>query len=507
MTVAIVLVAAGGRCGQRDEQGQRGGGPIREPAVAGAFYPDEAQLLTQQVDHFLDNVPPQDVSGRLLGLVVPHAGYVFSGQIAAYSYDLIRDRKIGTIIMVGCSHRTTYSGASIYRRGSYRTPLGLVPIDEALSEELISRIPSLRYVPEAHLGEHSLEVQLPFLQKVLGEFRLVPILLGHRMSPEELESLAEVIAESSADREGVLLVASTDLSHYPSYQDACQVDRETLDLMAAYQPDRLIEYERNCRQRGILGLQCAMCGTEAVMVVMMAARMLGADSAHILKYANSGDVPMGDHDRVVGYGAVAFCEEEPGDVEQVGRRIGDDGGLNEEERRQLLTVARQSISAGLEGRVYTPPEPSTERLGEHRGAFVTLHKQGQLRGCIGQFQPDMELVRTVAQMAQAAAFRDGRFPPLSEEELEQIEIEISVLSPLHEISTIDEIEPGTHGIWITRGARSGCYLPQVATQMGWSGKEFVEHCCLHKAHLSADAYLQEGTRMFVFTAQVFEEGD
>ncbi len=509
--LAIALVTASGRCGQRDERQEAGAGPVREPVVAGAFYPEDADLLARQVDHFLDNVPPQSLPGRPVGLVVPHAGYVFSGQVAAYAYQPIRQRDIGTVILVGCSHRARYPGASIYRQGAYRTPLGTVPIDDVLAGDLISRVEGLRYLPEAHQAEHSLEVQLPFLQRALDQFRIVPILLGPQPAMEELESLARAIAEAAAGREDVLLVASTDLSHYPGYEDACRVDLETLDLIAAYQPEKLIAYEQRCRRQGVPGLQCAMCGPEAVMVVMTAARLLGADQASLLRYANSGDVPAGDHDRVVGYGAVALCDRDapvPATAPDAGGETGEaepSGELDEAEQQLLLGVARASIAAGLKGEPFQPPEDVPARLTERRGAFVTLHKHGQLRGCIGQFQPDAELVRTVAQMAQASAFHDGRFPSLKSEELPDVEIEISVLSPLREISSIEEIELGKHGIWITREGRSGCYLPQVADQTGWSRREFVENCCQSKAHLPPDAYLEAGTHLYVFTAQVFQE--
>ena len=514
---AVALVTASGRCGQREEGGHTGAGPVREPAVAGAFYPDDPGLLTRQVDRFLDNVPPQNLDGRLVGLVVPHAGYIFSGQVAAHSFRLIRERTFETVILVGCSHRARYPGASVYSRGAYRTPLGTVPIDEALAGELISRVGSLRFLPEAHQGEHSLEVLLPFLQRTLDRFRIVPVLLGPETTQAEVEALSGAIAATAAGRENVLLVASTDLTHYPKYEDASRVDRETLDLIAAYRPEDLAGHELRSRREGVPGLQCAMCATEAVMVVMMAARMLGADQATVLHYANSGDVPAGDHDRVVGYGAVALCDRDtpsPGsapDEQESGGEPGhggepDPGGeLGESEQLVLLEIARASIAAGLKGETYGPPEDVPERLRQERGAFVTLHKQGRLRGCIGQFQPDAGLVQTVARMAQAAAFHDGRFPPLKGEELAEVEIEISVLSPLRQIYSIDQIELGTHGIWVTRGGHSGCYLPQVADQTGWSRQEFVENCCQNKANLPFDAYLQKDTRLYVFTAQVFEE--
>jgi AmmeMemoRadiSam system protein B/AmmeMemoRadiSam system protein A len=514
---AVALVTASGRCGQREERDHAAAGPIREPVVAGAFYPDDADLLTRQVDRFLENVPPQSLDGRLVGLVVPHAGYIFSGQVAAYSYRLIRERAFGTVVLVGCSHRARYPGASVYSRGAYRTPLGTVPIDETLAGELISRVESLRFLPEAHQAEHSLEVQLPFLQRILNRFRIVPILLGPETTLTELEALSAAIAGTAAGREDVLLVASTDLTHYPNYEDASRVDRETLDLIAAYRPEDLAGHERRRRREGVPGLQCAMCGTEAVMVVMMAARMLGADQATVLHYANSGDVPAGDHDRVVGYGAVALWERDislpgpapdergdGGEPEQ-GGSPGPGGELGAAEQLELLEIARASIAAGLKGEAYRPPEDVPERLLEKRGAFVTLHKHGRLRGCIGQFQPDAGLVQTVARMAQAAAFHDSRFPALTGEELAEVEIEISVLSPLRQIYSIDQIELGTHGIWVTRGGHSGCYLPQVADQTGWSRQEFVEHCCQDKASLPPNAYLQEDTHLYVFTAQVFEE--
>jgi AmmeMemoRadiSam system protein B/AmmeMemoRadiSam system protein A len=508
---AVALAAASGRCGQREEHGEAGDGPVRAPVVAGAFYPDDADLLARQVDRFLDNVPPESLPGLPVGLVVPHAGYVFSGQVAAYAFQSVRERHIGTVILVGCSHRARYPGASIYPRGAYRTPLGTVPIDETLAGDLISRVEGLRYVPEAHQAEHSLEVELPFLQRTHDRFRIVPVLLGSQSTLEELESLARAIADAVAGRDDVLLVASTDLSHYPGYEDAGRVDRETLDLISQYRPGELLDYERDRCREGIPGLQCAMCGPQAVVVVMMAARMMGADEACILHYANSGDVPAGDHDRVVGYGAVALCDRDipfpagPPDEGGETQEAEQGGQLNEAEQRQLLAVARASIAAGLQGWAYRPPRTVPARLQEHRGAFVTLNERGRLRGCIGQFQPGEGLVETVAQMAQAAAFHDTRFTPLSSEELPEVEIEISVLSPLREISSIEEIELGTHGIWITHDGRSGCYLPQVADQTGWSRQEFVEHCCRDKAHLPPDAYLQKGTRLYVFTAQVFEE--
>jgi AmmeMemoRadiSam system protein A len=374
-----------------------------------------------------------------------------------------------------------------------------------MAKRLMSLNEDFRHIPQAHSAEHSLEVQLPFLQRVWDDFRILPIVFGASTSFKELESMAEAIAQVAGEGQKVLLVASTDMSHYPPYEEACRVDKATLLAMESFSPQAVAENEARWLKGDVPELHCTLCGLNAVMVTMMAAKTLGADGVKVLKYANSGDVPMGDRSGVVGYCAVAFYQEdgETGVKEKSLDDLGED--LSPQEQGELLKIAREAIVQGLEGNRYAPRESAYSRLLERRGAFVTLHKDGRLRGCIGRFQPNIPLCLTVAQMAQAAAFSDSRFPPLSSEELEEIEVEISVLSPLKEVSSIDEIQLGKHGIWITRGDRSGCFLPQVATETGWSKQEFLEHCCQDKAFLPKDAYLDENTHIYIFTAQVFHE--
>lgn len=462
-------------------------------------------MLADQVDRFLANVPREPLPGSLIALVAPHAGYVFSGQVAAYAYKQVQGKTFDTVILIGPSHRASFPGVSVYDRGGYETPLGTVPINVEMARELISLKEDLRYVPQAHVSEHSLEVQLPFLQRVLGNFRILPILIGPRCSFEELRSLAQAVVQVAGGEQRILIVASTDMSHYPAYTEACRVDRETLRVMEDFDARAMAEHERRYLKENIPGLHCTLCGLQAVMVVMMAARELGADAVKVLKYANSGDVPVGDRDRVVGYCAASFYQENGG-ISREGMDLNDlSENLDRQEQDELLRVARRAIAKRLQGKEYSPPENSYPRLSEKRGVFVTLHKNGELRGCIGRFLTDDPLCQTVAQMAQSAAFGDSRFSPLSSAELDEIEIEISVLSPPKEISSIDEIEMGKHGIWITRGGRSGCFLPQVATETGWSKREYLEHCCRNKAFLPKDAYLEEGTRIYTFTAQVFHE--
>jgi AmmeMemoRadiSam system protein B/AmmeMemoRadiSam system protein A len=500
---ALLMISTGGRCQQKAKTDEmESSTQVRKPAVAGAFYSDKPKVLAQQADRFLANVPPQQLPGRLVALVAPHAGYVFSGQVAAYAYKQIEGKTFDTVILIGSSHRAYFSGVSLYDEGAYETPLGRVPVNVKMAREMMSLNRGLRHVPQAHVAEHSLEVQLPFLQRVLGDFRIVPIVLGPRCSFEELEALARTIVQVAQGEGKVLLVASTDMSHYPSYDAACRVDRGTLRAVESFSPQILAQNEARWLKEDIPELSCTLCGLGAVMVTMMAAKALGADEVKVLKYANSGDVAVGDRNRVVGYCAVGFYQR---DGEISGKEMDLGQELNLQEQRELLKIARRAIEQGLEGKRSLPTESSHPRLNERRGSFVTLHKKGRLRGCIGRFQPDIPLCQTVAQMAQAAAFSDRRFTSVSSSELDEIEIEISVLSPLKEISSIDEIQLGTHGIWITRGGQSGCFLPQVASETGWSKQEFLEHCCRDKAFLPKDAYLHEGTTIYTFTAQVFHE--
>jgi AmmeMemoRadiSam system protein B/AmmeMemoRadiSam system protein A len=502
----LLLMAAGGQCRQeaKTNLGQSEA-DIRKPVVAGRFYPDDPEVLTDQVDGFLSHVPEEALSGRLVALVAPHAGYVFSGQVAAYAYKQLQGKVFDTVILIGSSHRISFSGASIYDRGGYQTPLGTIPVNEEMAKRLVSLSEEFRHLPQAHSAEHSLEVQLPFLQQVLDDFRILPIVFGPRSSFQELESMAKAIVQVAEEGQKVLLVASTDMSHYPPYLEACRVDKATLSVMESFDPKAMAENEAHWLKEDVPELNCTLCGLNAVMVTMMAAKALEADGVKILRYANSGDVPMGDRGGVVGYCAAAFYQQD-GEAAVKEMSLSDLGeDLSRQEQAELLKIAREAIADGLQGKRYVPSESSYPRLMERRGAFVTLHKDGRLRGCIGNFQPDIPLSQTVAQMAQAAAFSDRRFSPLSPEELDEIDIEISVLSPLKEISSIDEIQLGKHGIWITRGAHSGCFLPQVATETGWTKQEFLEHCCRDKAFLPKDAYRDEDTHISIFTAQVFHE--
>jgi len=358
----------------------------------------------------------------------------------------------------------------------------------------------IKYHEWADEQEHCLEVQLPFLQRVLKDFRIVPILMTE-CSPAECETVAEAVAEACRGQ-NVLLVASSDLSHFPAYEDAVRSDKEMMQSWTTLDPAKILATDRALMSEGINNLACSACGRDAIVTTIMAAKLLGADKVRLLNYANSGDV-MGDHSRVVGYGAaVIYQSEAPAS-----------GTLSPELRKKLLALARGVIEAAVRQQPIPDMKIEDAALQEHRGAFVTIkdrHRAETLRGCIGNFIAHEPLYKVVQKMALASATQDARFfgDQVTPDELKDIDIEISVLSPLTPIADPMKIELGKHGIYITNdkvGAR-GVFLPQVAPETGWSKEEFLSHCARDKAGLPADAWKNDpDTKVLVFTAEVFGE--
>ncbi len=283
---------------------------VRQKAVAGTFYPKNPEKLRNTVDDFLSKAKQEQIEGELIGLMCPHAGYVFSGQVAAYSYQQARKRKFDTVFILGPAHHVYVNGASLGNWDFYETPLGKVPVNRGLIERLLDAGGPFCFVRSAHLREHSIETQLPFLQRVLEDFDIVPILVGPG-SVEDCRKLARAISETAKKR-NVLLVASSDMSHFPGYSDAKRVDMETLSVIENFDPSLVYKKEIEIPEERVQNLSTKLCGCSSVVTVMMAARELGANSAKVLHYANSGDVSFSGHrqrDMVVGYGAVAFYKK------------------------------------------------------------------------------------------------------------------------------------------------------------------------------------------------------
>ena len=464
---------------------------VRESVIAGSWYPGDPARLTEDIKGYLAQVPEHKIDGELIALISPHAGYVYSGQVAAHAYKLLEGKKYDIVVIVSPSHRAYFQGASVYPMGGYRTPLGIVPVAEEITEALMKKSPHIDFIPQAHSQEHSLEIQLPFLQVVLKDFRLVPIVMGQQdlpMCKELSAAIADVIKGKNA-----LLIASTDLSHFHTYDEAVALDRKFVQNVDAFDPEGL--------SKALKGGQCEACGGGPVVAVMLAAQALGADKSEVLNYANSGDV-TGDHDRVVGYMAGALYRSTGSAGAHAKEKVGIDLGLSEEDKKTLHEIAHTVIWNKASGKEVPEFKITSERLKELRGAFVTITKKGSLRGCIGHIKGVKPLYKSVEEMAAAAAFQDPRFPPVTKNELKDLDIEISVLTPFEQISDVNKIEVGKHGLYIERGFYSGLLLPQVATEYNWDRDTFLAQTC-RKAGLPTDAWKDKDTKIYIFSADIF----
>lgn len=518
--VLIVLMACGGGASPAATQSKAS---CRAPCVSGQFYPADQDELRSTVSRLLDQVQPEMLPGNLLAVMAPHAGYVYSGKVAAHSFNLLKNKDFKTIILLGNAHSVGFAGAAVYTNPCFRTPLGDVPVAVDITQALTGISKDVFANMDAHAKDHTLEVLLPFLQSVLSDFTIVPILFGIEpgAAPETIiRELPKLIRERKP-----LLVMSTDLSHYPTYNDARRVDSETLAAVVTMKPEVIRSHIAQYAKASVPNLSTVMCADTAVITGIQVAQALGADTAKLLTYANSGDAGIGGKDRVVGYGAVAFYQRQTGqhpdaakgnEAQQPAKapnesspnsqdqaKLPEAFRLNASDKQCLLKLAR----ATLESQVRTGKTPeitcNSIKVKEKRGAFVTLTIAKELRGCIGYIQPVKSLVETVMENTINAATRDHRFAPVTVAELDRISIEISALTPLQPITSLDEFVIGRDGIQLNKGLRSAVFLPQVAPEQGWTKEETVRHLCW-KAGLPADAW-QSGAEFFIFQADVFSE--
>ena len=436
---------------------------VRYPAVAGSFYEGEASALRASVDSLLARARAEGAGGRKelpKALIVPHAGYLYSGPVAARAYSLLEKApgRISRVVLLGPAHRVYFRGLALPGADVFRTPLGDVPVDP----ELVHRVDSLPQVserPEAHRQEHSLEVQLPFLQRVLGRFGLLPLVVGEAGAREVLEVLEAVRGGPET-----LLVISSDLSHYLSSREAKIVDRSTAGQILSLDPSVMPELA---------------CGAYPVNGLLLAARKWPLIPV-LIEMKNSGETAGGSagaegglDDRVVGYASFAFYDTEEG---------GDSG---EEESQEvdgelLLTLAREEVERVLGIRASSPPRTTASWLHAPGATFVTIKERGALRGCIGSLEARRPLLDDLRANARAAAFEDPRFPPVGVEELPALRFEVSLLSPPEPLPVATEEEllarlrPGTDGLVLSRGRHRGTFLPQVWEDLP-DPRDFVRH--------------------------------
>ena len=463
--------------------------PVVRPATqANRFYTGDARELSEEVDSFLALHRGATIYHHVAAVIVPHAGYYFSGRVAASAYMSVpADQPYKRIFLLGPSHHEWLDGASVNSEADYyATPLGNVKVDRETARSISDADSVFSYQPKAHDREHCLEVQLPFLQRRLGDVPpIVPIIISTN-DFNKLKRIAHVLKPYFTEEN--LFVISSDFSHYPSYEDACEVDALTGKAIETGSVEAFIAaLEQNARS-GKRNLATSACGELAIATLML--MMDGSYEVKHLMYQNSGDADNHDHSRVVGYHSFAIV------------RKSDAGfALSDDEKRLLKEIALTSIKDSLAGKEISHSSPLTTHLSAKCGAFVSLHKHGRLRGCIGHFGEDIPLHEIVAEMARAAAFEDPRFMPVTADELADIDIEISVLTPMRRIESLDEFELHRHGIYIRKGYRSGTFLPQVADEVNWTKEEFVSHCAQDKAGIGWDGW--KDAELYVYEAIVF----
>jgi AmmeMemoRadiSam system protein B/AmmeMemoRadiSam system protein A len=479
---------------------------IRRPAVAGKFYPEAESKLRPAIEKYLQNAVPARVKNPV-AIIVPHAGYIFSGQICADGFKQASRRQYDVVVILGTNHTNPYfRKISVYPGGGFLTPLGTAAIDKGLAAALTEANPDCTPDKSLHGQEHSIEVVVPFVQVLFPKAKIVPVIVGTAdvdMCVRFGKTLAEALKGKNA-----LIVASSDLSHYPSAKDAASVDGKILQAMTGLDPAALnsaIEAQMNLR---IPNLDTCACGEAPILAAMAAAKALGATHGEIISYANSGDASIGERSRVVGYGAVVMTigkDNNLSEKKEQRSRKPVDVSLEPSDKKALLAFARESISRLLLTETLPLARGFSPRLQQPRGVFVTLKKKGELRGCIGRIVADEPLCKLAGAMAVQSALNDRRFRPVTADELGDIEIEISVLTPPKRISGAGEIVVGRDGVILYKDGYSAVFLPQVAIEQGWSREEMLDHLCL-KAGLTAGSWRQ-GAELSTFQAVVFGEAE
>jgi AmmeMemoRadiSam system protein B/AmmeMemoRadiSam system protein A len=465
---------------------------IRPPALAGTWYKGEPTALKKDIEGYLTKVPQKLVrefqSQKIHAIITPHAGHTYSGQGAAYLYALLQNRTIKRVILIGPSHYASYRGVAVSQFTHYQTPLGKVPLDREACRQLLANGGLFRNELEAEKREHSLEIQLPFLQTVLKDFKLVPLIVG-RISHFDYDAIAKALKKFIDDE--TLIIASSDFTHYgknfrytPFKKDVRanieKTDRAALQHALNLNANRFVnQVEEN---------NLTICGYRPIALMLS---LLPADTrGRLLHYYTSGDADQ-DYSHSVSYASVVFTADDK---------------LNRAEEQTLLKLARATLRTYLKDR--TKPDLKnydlTPRLKNKSGIFVTLKKNGRLRGCIGLIFDPQPLAESTIEYTIHSAVHDSRFRPVRLAEEPDLHIEISVLSPMRQVKGYQAIVVGTHGVYIVKGRRSAVFLPQVAPEQRWDRDEMLSQLSM-KAGLSKDAWKQPGMQFFVFTAHVFGE--
>jgi len=471
---------------------------VKPAALAGTWYPGDARKLGEMLDGFLRKAAVEE-PGKEIGVIIsPHAGYLYSALTASFGFKAASSQKVRTVIVLAPSHQHSFEGASVWPEGVFETPLGALEVDRELAARVMAfdqRFVFRKDVFDGSPGrpENSVETQLPLIKKIFPEARILPVIVGYPPDVPMIKTIASALDAAVGDRTDVLVDVSVDQSHFHTLKEAKLIDArglkaiEEMDIEGFWKGHALGEMEVD--------------GFHVVTAGMLYARARGFHGVKILHYTTSAEA-TGDSSRVVGYASIAFYRDAPAATGDEAAR----SSLTPGQRKRLLAIARETLETFVRtGKApkYSEKDP---RLSLEEGAFVTLSKQGELRGCIGNILGRGPLYRTVSDMAVAAASEDSRFQPVSVHELKDIEIEISVLSRPRVVRSADEIELGKHGVMVSKGHfNRGVFLPQVADETGWSKDRFLSELCSQKAGLPPDSWKDPAVKLEVFTADVFGE--
>jgi AmmeMemoRadiSam system protein B/AmmeMemoRadiSam system protein A len=468
----------------------------RQPVAAGRFYSADKETLTNDIVKLFEGCVKTTRYQTVRAIISPHAGYIYSGSVAASAYSAIeRNTAFKNIFVIGSSHIMAFEGASVYNTGDFITPLGRVTVNKEIAN-ILKKEKLFDFPVNAHYQEHSLEVQMPLIQYYFSDDpQVVPIIIAAN-NKENIKKIAEILRPWFTPEN--LFVISSDFSHYPSYKTANDIDNATASAIVSGDPKKFLTVLKSNSSINDPGLSTSMCGWTSGLLLLYLAE--GNEDLEFKKvdYRNSGDSRYGSKDEVVGYNAIVLYEKNPDN--QPAKNLADEIKFSSREKDQLISMARDNIKSLLYEKKRIPVNKETlpELFKKPFGAFVTLKINGSLRGCIGRFISSDPLYEVVLESSQSSAFEDPRFSPLTKEELPDTDIEITVLGPLKKISSPNEIVLGRHGIYIKKDYRSGTMLPQVAIENKWSVDEFLGYTSRDKAGIgwdgwkNADLYIYEG---------------
>lgn len=461
-------------------------GTNRPAAVAGSFYPADPVVLKNMLADMIGKAVATGPAPK--AMILPHAGYIYSGETAARGYGLLRDahQQIKRVVLLGPTHRVAIRGLATVSSSAFETPLGKIPIDQPGVARALE-LPQVVIMDEAHAQEHSLEVHLPFLQTILDDFSLLPFAVGDATANE----VSEVI-ECLWGGDETLIVISSDLSHFHDYETAVKRDQKTSQAIEALRLEDISHHDA--------------CGATPINGLLQLARRQHFGIS-LIDYRNSGDT-AGSKDSVVGYGAYILNPKKTQQGQSTGESPAKGARYTWQDGQALLTLARQSITQGLSTGSALSVDPSLfdAHLQQQRACFVTLKKNGQLRGCIGSLEACQPLVSDVAHNAWAAAFKDPRFPPLTRDELDAIEIHLSLLSvpePMafsSEADLISQLRPQIDGLILEDQGHRGTFLPSVWESL--SQREQFWNELKRKANLPYDHW-SDSLKVSRYTTQAF----